>query len=67
MFRVIDLRLRRSLFDCIVGIGTVGLITTDKTDPQFTFQKIKKPNKLYDIIKKASLEADRQNSVIHLE
>ncbi|MHC4076475.1 MAG: PH domain-containing protein, partial [Planctomycetota bacterium] len=67
MFRVIDLRLQKSLLDCIVGIGTVGLITTDKTDPQFTFEKIKKPNKLYDIIKKASLEADKRNSVIHLE
>jgi membrane protein YdbS with pleckstrin-like domain len=31
MFRVIDLKLRRSLLDCIFGIGTVELITTDKT------------------------------------
>ncbi len=67
MFRVIDLRLRRSLLDCIVGVGTVGLITTDKTDPEFTFEKIRRPRKLYDVIKKASLEADRRNGVLHLE
>jgi hypothetical protein len=67
MFRVIDLKLRRSLLDCIVGIGTVMVITTDKTDPEFTFEKIRNPRKLYDIIKKASLEADRRNNAIHLE
>lgn len=67
MFRVVDLKLRRNLFDCIVGIGTVGLITTDKTDPEFNFEKIKKPRRLYDLIKTASLDADRKNSIIHLE
>jgi len=67
MFRVIDLSMRRSLLDCVFGIGTVALITTDKTDPTFTFEKIKNSRSLYDIIKKASLDADRKNSVIHLE
>jgi uncharacterized membrane protein YdbT with pleckstrin-like domain len=67
MFRVIDLKLRRSLLDCIVGIGTVTVITTDKTDPEFTFEKIRDSRKLYDAIKKASLDADRRNNAIHLE
>ena len=67
MFRVVDLSLQRSLFDCIFGIGTVTLITTDKTDPEFAFEKIKQPRKLYDIIKKTSLEADSAQRVIHLE
>jgi len=67
MFRVIDLKMRRSIFDCIFGIGTVGLITTDKTDPEFVFEKVRGPRRLYDIIKKASLDADRQNRVVHLE
>ncbi len=67
MFRVIDLKMRRSVFDCIFGIGTVGLITTDKTDPEFVFEKVRSPRELYDIIKNASLEADRRSSVVHLE
>ena len=67
MFRVIDLKMRRTLLDCIVGVGTVGLITTDKTDPKFDFEKIRQPRKLYDIIKNASLEADKQRGVFHLE
>ena len=67
MFRVIDIQMRRTLLDCIFGIGSVTLITTDKTDPKFKFKKVHGSRRLYDIIKKASLDADRKNSVIHLE
>ena len=67
MFRVIDLKMRRNLLDCIFGVGTIALITTDKTDPEFEFEKIQDCRYLYDIIKKASLAADRKTGVVHLE
>ena len=67
MFRVVDLKLRRSLLDCILGVGTVKLETTDKTDPKFEFEKVHNSRLLYDVIKKASLEADRNTGVVHLE
>jgi membrane protein YdbS with pleckstrin-like domain len=67
MFRVVDLKLRRTILDCIFGIGQVTLITTDKTDPEFTFKKVHGCRKLYDVIKKASLEADQSQRVVHLE
>jgi len=67
MFRVVDLKMRRSLLDCIFGVGTIALITTDKTDPVFEFEKIQDCRYLYDIIKKASLAADRKTGVVHLE
>jgi len=67
MFRVIDLKLRRSLLDCIVGVGTVGLVTTDKSDPKFEFEKVQDSRTLYDAIKKASLDADKSAGVVHLE
>jgi membrane protein YdbS with pleckstrin-like domain len=67
MFRIIDMYMRRTLFDCIFGVGTITLITTDKTSPKFIFWKIKGPRRLYDILKKASLEADKRGSVIHVE
>jgi uncharacterized membrane protein YdbT with pleckstrin-like domain len=67
MFRIIDLKLRRSALDCILGIGAVVLTTTDKSDPEFAFEKVRDPRRLYDIIKKASLEADRRTNVVHLE
>jgi hypothetical protein len=67
VFRIIDLKLRRSLLDCIVGVGTVTIMTTDKSDPEFNFEKIRNPRKLYDVIKKASLDADRRSNAFHLE
>jgi len=67
MFRIVDLKLRRSVLDCIFGIGKVVLTTTDKSDPEFAFEKVRDSRKLYDVIKKASLEADRRTSVVHLE
>ncbi len=67
MFRVVDLKLRRTLFDCIVGIGTVTLVTTDKTDPAFEFEKMRRARELYDVIKKVSLEAALRGGVVHLE
>lgn len=67
MFRIIDIRMRTTFLDGIVGVGTVTLITTDKTDPEFTFLKIHNSRQLYDIIKKVSLDADRKTNVVHLE
>ncbi len=67
MFRVIDLKMRRTLLDGLVGVGTVTVITTDKTDPQFIFQKVRHPGKLYDCLKKSSLDADQRRTVVHLE
>ncbi len=67
MFRIIDMKMRRSFLDCMTGVGTVIIYTTDKTDPEFRFEKIRNPAQLYDIVKKYSLEADRGGNVVHLE
>jgi uncharacterized membrane protein YdbT with pleckstrin-like domain len=67
MFRIIDIRLHRSLLDCLTGVGSVTLETKDDSDPTFEFEKIARPKVLYDIIKKASLQADRRQGVIHVD
>lgn len=67
MYRVIDLKLRRSFWDCLVGIGTVRLATKDESDPTFDFYKVRQCRYLYDVIKKAGLVADRAQNVIHLD
>lgn len=67
MFRVIDLKLRRSLIESILGIGTVRLTTKDDSDPHFDFVKVSDCRYLYDVIKKAGLEADKIRNVIHME
>ena len=67
MFRVTDIKLHRSLLDCLTGVGTVTLVTKDETDPFFDFKKVTSPKKLYDMIKTASLKADRRQGVVHLD
>jgi len=67
MFRVIDLKLRRSLLECILGIGTVRLVTKDDSDPHFDFVKVRHCRYLYDVVKEAGLDADQKRNVIHME
>jgi hypothetical protein len=67
MFRVVDIKLHRSMLDCILGIGTLTLITKDPSDPTFELEKISHPRRVYDFVKTASLNADRKQGVIHME
>ncbi|MCF7954200.1 MAG: PH domain-containing protein [Phycisphaerae bacterium] len=67
MFRVVDMKLHRSITDCLIGIGTVTLFTKDETDPEFDFYKVRNPRKIFNVLKKASLDADTRQGVIHLE
>jgi membrane protein YdbS with pleckstrin-like domain len=67
MFRVVDLKLRRSLLECFLGIGTVILITSDESDPEFEFVKVSRCRPLYDALKEAGLNADKKRNVIHVE
>jgi len=65
MSKVTDLKMRRSLLDSIFDVGSIELVTTDKNDPEFVFEKVRGCRCLYDIIKKVTLEADRKTGVIH--
>jgi membrane protein YdbS with pleckstrin-like domain len=67
MFRVVDLKLQQSLLECLMGVGTVTLITTDETDPEFEFVKVRRCRRLYDALKEAGLNADKGRNVVHVE
>jgi uncharacterized membrane protein YdbT with pleckstrin-like domain len=67
MFRITDLKLRRSLLDCLLGIGTVTVVTSDESHPRFDFVKVHHCRYLYDTLKETGLEADRKRNVIHVE
>jgi membrane protein YdbS with pleckstrin-like domain len=67
MFRVTDLKLRRSAIDCLVGVGTVIVISSDESDPHFEFNHVRRCRRLYDTLKEAGLNADKKRNVIHVE
>ena len=67
MFRVVDLKLRQSLLECLLGIGTVIALTSDESDPEFEFVKVNRCRDLYEALKEAGLNADKKRNVIHVE
>ena len=67
LFRIKDINLNRSLIDRIFGIGTIYLVTSDTTHPEFVLHKIRKSRDVYDILKRLSLDADKKRGVIHYE
>jgi membrane protein YdbS with pleckstrin-like domain len=67
LFRIQDLVLHRSLSDRILGLGTVQLATTDSSHPVIDFYKVRNPQKVYELLKRASLEADKRRQVVHYE
>ncbi len=67
MFRVVDLKLRRSLSDCLFGLGTVQLTAKDDSTPHFDFVKVRGSRRLYDLLKEAALDADKDQNVVHIE
>jgi uncharacterized membrane protein YdbT with pleckstrin-like domain len=50
MYRVLDVRLKRSLWDKIFGVGTVTLYTADETHKELVLQKIKRSSQVRTMI-----------------
>ena len=67
LFRVADYKMDRSILDRIFGIGTIKLFSSDKTDPEFLFFKVKDPGRVFDILSKSTFAADRKANTVHIE
>ena len=67
MSSVTDLKMHKSLLDSICDVGTIELVTTDKSNPKFVFEKVRDYRRLYYIINKVILETDRKTDVVHPE
>ena len=50
MYRVLDVRLTRTIWDKLFGVGTVTLYTADETNRELKLEKIKKPREIRDMI-----------------
>lgn len=50
LYRILDFNLERTLFDKILGVGTIKLITCDPTDKELYLEKIKKPKEIRDML-----------------
>jgi uncharacterized membrane protein YdbT with pleckstrin-like domain len=50
MYRVLDVRLKRTFFDKIFRVGSVILYTADETSKELVLEKIKKPKNIRDMM-----------------
>ena len=50
LYRVLDVRVKRSPLDRILGLGTVVLYAADVTDVVFFLKGVRNPNELADLI-----------------
>lgn len=57
MYRILDVTLKRSIFQRIFGVGTIHCCSADKSTPEFDIKSVKNPqnvkNMLSDLIEKA--------------
>ncbi|HEY5560839.1 MAG TPA: PH domain-containing protein [Clostridiaceae bacterium] len=58
MYRVLDVRISRTIWDKLFGVGTVTLYTADETNRELKLEKIKKPREIRDMISEIA-EAER--------
>jgi len=64
LYRVLDVKLTRTFGDKLVGVGTITLLTADKTTPKLELERIKNPKQVRDMISKL-VEAERVRINVH--
>lgn len=63
LFKITDVHLRRTLFDRLLGLGSIELFTTDSHDNVIFLKSIKTPSRVRDLINKYSLESVKRNRI----
>lgn len=50
IYRILDVRLHRSFWDKLLGVGTVTLYTADETHKELVLEKIKRPSQVRNML-----------------
>lgn len=58
LLRVAEISLRQSLLDRLLRVGTVSMYTSEDSNKEYRFFKIRNARDVYDTLKKQSLEAE---------
>jgi len=67
LWRIQDIGFTQSFLQKLFRLGTIHIMSSDKTDPRLDIGPVYGARKLYDALKVAQLHADRRRGVIHVE
>ena len=67
LFRIVDVSLKRGLWQKLLGLGTVHLDSSDSTMQAFEIGNVKHPKALKDMLSKLIDESRLRNRVISTE
>lgn len=67
MYRVIDVQLRVSFWQRLMGLGTVILLTSDATNKKIEFKNIRKARQIKDFIYQASEDAKLRRRTVSMQ
>lgn len=65
MYKIQDVRLTRSFWERLFGLGTIICYTGDTTHPELKLTRVRKSSKMKDFILEASEEARRKRRTLH--
>lgn len=60
LYRVVDMTVKRSLLQRLLGMGTIHFCTTDKSTPEFDWVNIDNVQEVKELISKTAEESKRQ-------
>jgi membrane protein YdbS with pleckstrin-like domain len=67
LWHVDDLGLRQSLLDRILGVGTIKVISDDRTTPSLLLRSVRSPRPLFEQLKQRIISVKRQRGVIKMD
>jgi membrane protein YdbS with pleckstrin-like domain len=67
LWHVEDISFHQNLFDRILGVGTIVVISHDETTPRLEMQGLPQPRPLFDSLKQRIIAVKRQRGVIKMD
>jgi membrane protein YdbS with pleckstrin-like domain len=67
LWHVEDIRLHQSLFDRILGVGTITVYSHDDTTPQLPLHGLPNPEAIFNTLKQRIIAVKRQRGVVKMD
>lgn len=67
LWHVDDIRLAQNPLDRILRVGTIEVLSTDKSTPRLELRSLPEPKKLLDLLKQRVIAVKRQRGVVKLD